>query len=129
MATEATQPMIKELEGIALRGDTANLTDGQLLEYYVQRRDDVAFAALVHRLGPMVSGVCQRVIGHEQEEQDAFQATFVVLCRKAESVKPEQVGNWLYGVAYRTALKARAAHDRRRAHEKQVSVCLGVTTI
>src|SRR5262245_53810641 len=96
-------------------------TDGQLLGAFVADGEAEAFAQLVRRHGPMVMGVCRRVIGEQTTAEDAFQAVFLVLARRAASVKPrEQVGNWLYGVAYRTALKARAVLARRRSREKQV---------
>jgi RNA polymerase sigma factor (sigma-70 family) len=97
------------------------MTDGELLESFIVRRDEPAFATLVHRHGAMVLGVCRRVVRHVQDAEDAFQATFVILVRKAASVVPrEAVGNWLYGVAYRTALEARTRNGKRRARETQV---------
>jgi RNA polymerase sigma factor (sigma-70 family) len=97
------------------------LTDGQLLEHFLSQRDETAFELLVRRHGPMVLGVCRRVVGHVQDAEDAFQAVFMVLARKAASVWPRDlVGNWLYGVAHRTALDARARLSRRRHRERQV---------
>jgi RNA polymerase sigma factor (sigma-70 family) len=112
--------VIRHLRAAALCGKGDGPSDGQLLEYFVVRRDETAFAALVRRHGSMVLGVCQRLLRNVHDAEDAFQATFLVLARKAASVKPrEVVGNWLYGVAYRTALKARAMNAKRRTKEKQ----------
>ena len=98
----------------------AGLTDGQLLESYVARGEEAAFEALVRRHGPMVLGVCRRILNHGHDAEDAFQATFLVLVRKAASIVPrEVVGNWLYGVACRTAMKARAMAAKRRMRERQ----------
>ena len=93
-------------------------TDGHLLGRFVQARDADAFAALVKRLGPTVLAVCRRVCPDSHLAEDAFQAAFLVLARKAESVRPrEQVAVWLHGVAYRTASKARAMLVSRRRRE------------
>lgn len=95
-------------------------TDRQLLERFAATEDAAAFAALIQRHGPMVLGVCRRVLNHEQEAEDAFQATFLVLVRRAGTLqRPELLGNWLYGVAFRTAHKARARLARRRHHERR----------
>ena len=103
-------------------GDRPGMTDGQLLQQFATLRDSASFEALVHRHGPMVLGVCYRVLGNRHDAEDAFQATFLVLVRKADSLRKDGVlANWLYGVAYRTALKARAAAQRRRTFEKQVA--------
>jgi RNA polymerase sigma-70 factor (ECF subfamily) len=99
----------------------AALTDSQLLEGFIARRDQAAFEALLSRHGPMVLGVCRRILMDEHDAEDAFQATFLVLVRKASSIVPrELVGNWLYGVAYRTASKARAAAAKRRTRERLI---------
>jgi len=102
----------------ALGQDGTSLTDGQLLEGFVRRREEDAFTALVQRHGPMVFGVCQRLLHNTCDAEDAFQATFLVLVHKAASLhSQETIGNWLYGVAYRVALKARAASVKRRLKE------------
>ncbi len=85
-------------------GSAAGLSDRQLLERFAASRDEAAFAALVDRHGPMVLGICRQLLGDVQHAEDAFQATFLVLARKARSIRdPELLGNWLYGVATRTA--------------------------
>ncbi len=105
-----------------LNGETGP-TDGQLLGEFVAQRDEAAFAALVKRHASMVFGVCRRLVGDVHVAEDAFQAVFIVLARRASSIRPrEAIGNWLYGVAYRTALKARSMLARRRSREKQVVV-------
>ncbi len=115
-----TSKVIQHLRRSVLLHDGAGLTDGKLLECFIEHRDEAAFAALVKRYGPMVWGVCHRLLNHHDAE-DAFQATFLVLVRKAASIKPrEMVGNWLYGVAHQMALQARRTATRRRAKEKQV---------
>jgi RNA polymerase sigma factor (sigma-70 family) len=97
-------------------------SDGGLLAAFLASGDAHAFSELVARFGPMVFAVCRRVTGHHQDAEDAFQATFVVLARKAASITPrEAVGNWLYGVAVRTAREARAMAARRRAREVLVA--------
>ncbi len=97
----------------------AGLTDGQLLTRFLGGRDEASFTALVRRHGPMVLGVCRRVLHDFHDAEDAFQATFLVLAAKASSVmRQDSVGYWLYTVAYHTALDAARANARRRAREK-----------
>src|SRR5262245_55544109 len=101
----------------------AGAPDRLLLEQFIHRRDEAAFGLLVARHGPMVLGACRGVLRQEQDAEDAFQATFLVLARKAESIRnQESVGSWLHGVAYRLACNARAVARRRRAHEQHAPV-------
>ena len=101
----------------AILRNGAGLGDDELLSSFIERHDEAALAALVRRHGPMVWGVCRRLLAHHDAE-DAFQATFLVLVRKAASVVPRaMVGNWLYGVAHQTALHARRTASRRRTRE------------
>jgi RNA polymerase sigma factor (sigma-70 family) len=121
MAIGPMSEFLQNLRRATLRRDEAGLTDGQLLDAYVRDREEAALAALVRRHGPMVWGVCRRVLGNDHDAEDAFQAAFLVLVRKAASIVPrEKVANFLYGVARQTAGKARAMGVRRKAREKQV---------
>src|SRR5580704_12853827 len=122
MATAQIDNMIRHLRRAVRRQDGAGCTDGQLLAAFIDQKDEAAFEALVRRHGSMVFGVCRRVVGNHHDAEDAFQATFLVLARKASSVRPrERVANWLHGVALRTAMKANARTTKRRAREKQVT--------
>jgi len=96
----------------------AALTDAQLLEGFTQRGDEAAFEVLLSRHGPMVLGLCRRLLRNGHDAEDAFQATFLVLVRKAGSLRERDLlGNWLYGVAYRIAVRVRANNSRRQAVE------------
>jgi RNA polymerase sigma factor (sigma-70 family) len=111
----------RDLQILFSDGALGSLTDGELLERYISRRDEALFEAIVRRHGPMVWGVCHRILGDHHDAEDAFQATFLVLARKARSIVPrEMLPNWLYGVACQTAMKARSGIFRRRGRERQV---------
>ncbi len=98
------------------RGESVTgLSDWQLLERYLERRDETAFEALVTRHGSMVLGVCRRMLGGSPDAEDAFQATFLILVRRARDLGPrDAIGPWLYGVATRVAARARSQAARRR---------------
>jgi RNA polymerase sigma factor (sigma-70 family) len=122
MATKQGAQVLRHLRRAVLLRDGAGLSDAQLLEGFLTRRDEAAVEAIVRRHGPMVMGVCRRVLHDRHDAEDAFQATFLVLVRKAAAIEArELLANWLYGVAYNTARKARASSARRRRREKQVA--------
>jgi len=116
MQTESLRGALRRLSPV-----DGGLSDSHLLARFIEGRDESAFAALVVRHGPMVLGVCRRLLGNNADAEDAFQATFLILARRAGSVvRREAVGAFLYGVAYRTAVRAREKACRRRAVERQV---------
>lgn len=122
MALPQTRSILHHLRQTILRRDGAGLTDGELLRSYLVRGDEAAFEALVRRHGPMVRGVCRRVLRNDADADDAFQAVFLILLRKAESLATRAIlGDWLHGVAYRTALKARTAAARRQIQERRTA--------
>jgi RNA polymerase sigma factor (sigma-70 family) len=101
------------------------LDDSQLLERFVARHDEAAFAALVASHGPLVLGVCRRILRDEHEIEDAFQATFLVLVRRAGSIRDAgRLGPWLHGVARRVALRSRSEAASRRTHHRQAATAL-----
>jgi RNA polymerase sigma factor (sigma-70 family) len=107
-------------------GDPAglrHLADGDLLERFTEHSDEAAFAAILRRHGPLVWGVCRSILHHSHDAEDVFQATFLVLVRRARSIrKRESLGSWLHGTAHRIAVRARAAARQRQAHSLQESV-------
>jgi C-terminal peptidase prc len=121
MAHGQLQTLLWHLHRTMSGTDAGAAPDRQLLERFAAGRDEDAFAALVRRHGPLVWGVCWRALRHVQDAEDAFQATFLVLARRAGSVSwHPSVANWLYEVASRIAAEARTRNARRRARERQV---------
>jgi RNA polymerase sigma factor (sigma-70 family) len=120
-----TRPLcasLRHLSRALLAADLADLPDSELLWRFAERRDEAAFAVLVHRHGALVLGVCRRVLRHEQDAEDAFQATFLVFARDAASVwRSGSIGSWLYGVAYNIARRAKTARHRRAVKEQEAA--------
>jgi RNA polymerase sigma factor (sigma-70 family) len=129
MASTSSDPTLRHIRRLIADHGVA-IPDRDFLERYLERRDEAAFTALVERHGPMVFGLCQALLHHRHDAEDAFQATFLVLARKAGSIRRrEALASWLHGVAYRVARKAIAAGARRRALEaKAARAAPGVST-
>jgi TIGR03009 family protein len=120
MATAQLGTLLRHIHKLAAGPRSAHETDRQLLDHFFARRDESAFTTLVARHGPMVLRVCRRVLYHEQDAEDAFQATFLVLAKNSTSIRRrEALAGWLHGVAYRTAMKAKRSAARRRNHESR----------
>src|SRR5437660_398790 len=123
MANKPLQALIRHLRRVLDPKGGGGLTDAQLLERFVTERDEAAFEVLLWRHGPMVLSVCRRLLRHEQDAEDAFQATFFTLVRKAAGIgNRNAVGSWLYKVAYRIALDARARARKRAAREEPIGM-------
>ncbi len=124
MDSEAARGILREIRTLYTLGTMGGRTDAELLERFLARGDsdaEDAFATLVARHGPMVLGVCRRMLPASQDAEDAFQATFLVLARRAASiVRRERLASWLYGVAVRTAKVARRRVARQRAGERRL---------
>jgi RNA polymerase sigma factor (sigma-70 family) len=128
MAHAQTSPVGHFIHRLSIAQLVAAAPDEELVERFAVHREEAAFAALVRRHGPLVLGVCRRVLTDPHAAEDCFQATFLVLARKAGSLKgPAALGPWLYGVATRTALKARARAAQQRVHERRAAVAEAVT--
>src|SRR5437870_2657577 len=106
MKTASLSTVLGFVRRIAIREAFAP-TDRELLERFLEKRDELAFTELVRRHGPMVLTACRRVLRHDQDAEDVFQAAFLVLAQRADMIRQgESVGGWLYQVAYRLALRA-----------------------
>ncbi len=126
MATASASIVLRHIRSFAAVEQAGQLPDHQLLERFTSAGEQRAFAALVRRHGPLVLGVCRRVLGNWHDAEDAFQATFLVLARKAGSIRKQQsVASWLYQVAYHAALKARAQAATRQKSEGSEGACRG----
>jgi RNA polymerase sigma factor (sigma-70 family) len=122
MARAPLHLLLGRLHTIAAPDGAEAMPDRRLVEQFIAERHEEAFATLVRRHGPMVLGVCRSMLRQEQDAEDAFQATFLVLARKADTIrKPESVGSWLHGVAYGLARNLQASARRRRRHERRAS--------
>jgi cytochrome c peroxidase len=118
MAKNVSSPIMQLIRRVAQDPSVWQLSDLDLLQRFNNQRDDAAFHTLLHRYGPMVLEVCRCVLGNEADVEDAFQATFLILARKASSIrKAASLGSWLHGVAHRTALKALAQSATRQKNE------------
>jgi RNA polymerase sigma-70 factor (ECF subfamily) len=128
MATAQAGTLLRHIQRLAC-SCVGQRSDHQLLDEFVGCAAEIAFAELVARHGPMVLRVCRRVLHHEQDVEDAFQAVFLVLARNARSIhKREALAGWLHGVAYRTAMKARRSAARRRNHEARLPEPMPLST-
>ena len=114
MPSRKSDSVLQFIRTVAAADERSDSTDRDLLVRFVTNRDQLAFAALVRRHGPMVLRVCRGVLPHDHDAEDAFQATFLVLSRQAGRLRPrESVGGWLHRVAYCTAQKCGVAAARR----------------
>jgi DNA-directed RNA polymerase specialized sigma24 family protein len=110
MPVSGLNRVVQQLRRIVRTGAAVAESDAALLGRFIGDRDETAFAALVERHGPLVLGVCRRLLGDPRKAEDAFQATFVVLARQAGSIGQREIlASWLYRVAYRVASSARSA--------------------
>jgi RNA polymerase sigma factor (sigma-70 family) len=115
--------VVRQIQRLFQGGSVAGLTEGQLLDRFLTTRDEIAFGALVTRHGPMVLGVCRGVLNDPNDVEDAFQATFLILVKKAKALRDrDRLAPWLYGVARRVSLRARADSARRRAKEQSINI-------
>ncbi len=117
------------LNRLFVEGTLSGLSDDRLLDRFLATRDSAAFEALMTRHGPMVLGVCRAVLRNPSDAEDAFQATFLVLVKKARNLRGRgDLGGWLHLVAYRVAIQANAAAARRRVQERKAGEMSAMTT-
>jgi RNA polymerase sigma factor (sigma-70 family) len=110
--------ILRHIRALSATRSNEGRTDGELLRAFVDEKDEEAFAIIVQRHGPLVLSVCRRVVGHQQDAEDACQAAFLLLARRPSSVrKQDSLASWLHGAAYRMATNARRSAFRRREHE------------
>jgi RNA polymerase sigma factor (sigma-70 family) len=122
MANAQLGPVLRHVRGLVAANDTESQSDAALLRAFAARQDQAAFTVLVQRHGPLVLGVCRRVLHNHEDAEDAFQATFLLLARNPASLRQQgSLAGWLHGVAYRMACNARRAAARRRRHEGEVN--------
>src|SRR5262245_22000599 len=120
MASGQFGSVLRHIRGLIGASEGAEQTDGMLLDRFIRQQDESAFETLMQRHGRMVLGLCRSILHDAHDADDGFQATFLVLARKASSIRKQpSVASWLYGVAYRTALRAKITSARRRVQERQ----------
>lgn len=118
MAKASSNPILQTIRRMVEDQRVKELGDHELLRRFVAEHDEAAFHALLRRHEPVVLDVCRSMLANQADAEDAFQATFLVFARKAESIREaSSLGTWLYGVAYRIALKAQAEFAKRKKHE------------
>ena len=126
MASVASGSFVRQISSLFESGSVAGMSDRQLLDRFTAKRDaaaEAAFSALVKRHGPMVLGVCTELVGDRHHAEDAFQAVFLILAKKARSIRdPDVLGNWLYGVSVRTCRQTKARLALRHKNEEAVSM-------
>jgi RNA polymerase sigma factor (sigma-70 family) len=128
MAIETLGAALRQIKRLFEEGVISGLSDGQLLDLFIEEHDEAAFEALLARHGPMVLSVCRGILRDPGDAEDAFQATFLVLVRKAVTIRGRHVlGGWLYQVAHRVAIQANKATARRRSCEREAAQMASVT--
>jgi RNA polymerase sigma factor (sigma-70 family) len=121
MVTQPLHGVLQQLRKVAAEQTDRELSDRELLNRFLAVRDESAFTVLIERHGPMVLGVCRRSLSNLHDAEDACQATFLVLARRAASVRQTtSLGNWLHGVACRVAANLKRVHARRKTREREI---------